>query len=186
MNEEITSTSRDNDRATESQETIEQSKKIDELEKENIELKDKYLRLGAEFENFKKRQARLFENMVDLAQDATILKILDILDNFERALDANKSENDTQKIIEGLHLIHKQIVDMLELQGVQTIYPVGGSFDPELHESVGSVLCDLAENSIVEVVCKGYKRSGRLIRPAKVLIASPNKTENETDDTNES
>lgn len=155
-------------------------KKIEALETENAEIRDKYLRLAAEFDNYKKRQSRLFGEMVDAAQDATILKILDILDNFERAIEANKDKSDPQKIIDGLHLIHKQILDMLELQGIEAICPEAGVFDPKLHEAVGSLPSDSAENSIIGVVCKGYRRGDRLLRPARVLVASPKSNEETT------
>lgn len=142
---------------------------IEEYRAEAEDYKDKYLRLAADFDNYKKRQSRVFDEMVSLAQDALLHRILSILDNFERALESTKGEVDKEKIIEGVELIYKQLQDMLEAEKITEICPLGECFDPNIHEAVIAVPCDEVDK-VVEVLQKGYKRGDRLVRPAKVIV----------------
>ncbi len=155
--------------------------KVDELTAEKDRLNDSYLRLAAEYDNYKKRQAKNFGEMVSVARDALILKVLDILDNFERAIVSSEKPPSVESLMEGIHLIHKQIQDMLASENIETVGEVGDEFDPNLHEAVALVPSDKEENTVVEVLQKGYRCGERLIRPAKVLVSVPKNKEGEKD-----
>jgi molecular chaperone GrpE len=158
------------DENSEGDSTIEKlNAQIEEYRAEAEDYKDKYLRLAAEFDNYKKRQNRVFDEMVSLAQDALLHRILSILDNFERALESTKDDVDRDTVIEGVELIHKQLLDMLEAEKVTEICPLGECFDPNVHEAVSVIPCD-DDDKVVEVLQKGYKRGERLVRPARVIV----------------
>jgi len=142
-------------------------------ERNAAEFEDKYLRVAAEFENFKKRQNRIFDEMISSAQDALLYRILGILDNFERALEHTNEPVDSEAVIEGIELIHKQMQDLLVAESIEEIYPMGECFDPNVHEAVCVMPSDEDEEKVLEVIQKGYKRGNRLVRPAKVVVGKP-------------
>lgn len=157
-----------------SEETAEESSedltaKIEKYRLEAQEYKDKYLRLAAEYDNYRKRQARIFDEMVSAAQDGLLHQILSILDNFERAMESTKGDVDKKTVIEGIELIYKQLQDMLEAENITEICPVGECFDPNVHEAVSVIPCD-EDEKVVEVIQKGYRRGDRLVRPARVIV----------------
>ncbi len=142
---------------------------IEKYKQEAQEYKDKYLRLAAEYDNYRKRQARIFDEMVSAAQDGLLHQILSILDNFERAMESTKGNVDKKTVIEGIELIYKQLQDMLEAEKITEICPVGECFDPNVHEAVSVIPCD-EDEKVVEVIQKGYRRGDRLVRPARVIV----------------
>jgi len=145
------------------------AEQLETYRREAEEYKDKYLRLAAEYENYRKRQARIFDEMVCAAQDSLLHQILSILDNFERAIESTKGDVDKQTVIEGIELIYKQLKDMLEAERITEICPLGEGFDPNVHEAVCVIPCD-EDEKIVEVIQKGYRRGDRLVRPARVVV----------------
>ena len=151
---------------------------IEKMENEKEDLNQKYLRLLAEFDNYKKRQSRIFSEMVSAAQDALILKMLDVLDNFERALESSEGPPDPDSIVEGVHLIYKQMLDLLSSENIEVICPNGECFDPNLHEAITALHGNVDEDIVTEVIQKGYRKGDRLVRPAKVIVTKP-KTEKE-------
>jgi len=154
-------------------------KEVETLSEKNAELEDRYLRIAAEFDNYKKRQKRIFGEMVDAAHDALILKILDILDNFERAIESSEKPLDPDGVIEGVELIYSQMLDMLASENIESICPEGECFDPNVHEAVSVVPCDKEEGRVLDVVRKGYRKGDRLIRPARVVVSAPKSEEDE-------
>jgi len=136
------------------------------LRAELEELKDKYLRLLAEFDNFKKRQAKLQQESFEAFGDIIFCGILEILDNFERAL---ASGSDHEGFRKGVELIYKQLKDLLSSYGVEEMSCKGKPFDPLEHEAISTVASE-DEGKIVEVLQKGYKRRGRVIRPSRVVV----------------
>ncbi len=150
---------------------------IKALQEQNADLEDRYVRLAAEFDNYKKRQSRIFSEMVSAAQDALILKILDVLDNFERALESKEGPPDTDSIIQGVHLIYKQMLDLLSSENIEVICPNGECFDPNLHEAVTALHGNVDEDTVTEVIQKGYRKGDRLVRPAKVVVTKPKNEE---------
>ncbi|HHS50073.1 MAG TPA: nucleotide exchange factor GrpE, partial [candidate division Zixibacteria bacterium] len=119
---------------------------ITALEEENGKLHESYLRLAAEFDNYKKRQSKNFGEMVSAARDALLLKMLDVFDNFERAIDSSDEPPSAEALIEGIRLIHKQFEDMLKSERIDAVCEVGDDFDPSMHEAVALVPSDDCEN----------------------------------------
>jgi len=139
------------------------NKEIEGLKVKNQEYLESLQRVQAEFENFQKRVSRDQENFVKFAKEDLILSLLDVLDNFDRA----NSED------EGVKLIHKQLHDILEKEGVVEI-ETKGQFDPNVHEAICKEVSDKKEGEIIEVFSKGYALHDKVIRPSKVKISGGN------------
>ena len=134
------------------------------------ELTDRYKRVLAEFENYKKRSAKERESLYNMVTSDIVEKILPVLDNLENAANA-KTEDEGYK--QGVELVLKQFQDVLKAQGVEAIPSVGETFDPELHEAVSSVQDDaLGEKEIKEEYRKGYKIGNKVIRHSMVVVAN--------------
>ncbi len=127
----------------------------------------------ADFENFKKRQERDFSEKIKLSAYDIISKVLPTLDDFEHSI-ANLQNNssDNNDFIEGLSLIYSNLLGTLKKEGLEEINPLNESFDPFLHEALMQEERDGVESSIVlDVLQKGYKLNGKIIRHAKVKIS---------------
>ena len=150
-----------------------EEKKIKELEEALKKEKDSYLRLRAEFDNFRKRQAQEREDFIKFAASNFILEILPILDSLERAQRSfEKHKDEADEIIKGTALIHKQFEDVLKRMGVTRIESIGKSFDPNLHEAVMQQEAkDKEENTVLEEVKPGYLMQGKVLRPAMVIVS---------------
>ena len=131
---------------------------------------ERYLRLAADFENYKKRAARERREYVALANERLISELLPILDDLERALAAAEDHQEAQ-LEEGVRLVHRSLASLLERQGLSTI-ETDGKFDPHVHEALLSQPSDGEEGSVLDVVQKGYKLGDRVVRPARVVVAS--------------
>lgn len=143
---------------------------VDERQKEIDELTDRYKRILAEFENYKKRSAKERENLYNSLVSDIVNPMLPVLDNLENATNA-KTEDNAYK--EGINLVLKQFKDVLNSLGVKEIEAIGQSFDPEVHEAVTSVQDDtLGEKEVKEVLRKGYKIGTKVIRHAMVVVAN--------------
>ena len=139
-------------------------------EKEIEELNDRYKRLFAEFENFKKRNMKEKENLRNMLISDIMLNILPIIDNLEKAISAGTKDTAYE---EGIKLALKQLKDVLAYNGVKEIETVGKQFDPELHEAVSHVTDEkLGKNIIKEEFRKGYKIGNRVIRHSMVIVAN--------------
>jgi len=148
--------------------------KFTELQEDIKEKDDKYLRLVAEFDNYKKRTSREFGNLIETANQDLIKNLLDILDNFKRALAFDKSSSDLESFYKGVELTYNQLDTLLKDRGLEEIEAEGQQFDPEIHEAVmTSQTDDVPEDQIVEELQKGYKLKGRVIRHSKVSVAKP-------------
>lgn len=151
--------------------TEEQAKKISAL----------YQTLQQDFERFKVRTIKEKEE----AKDEGLLKIvkglLDIIDNFEKAIESAKVSDDVSALSKGIQMIHYQLVKFLQDNGIQEII-VDGEFDPNLHEVLDTYKTnDYKPNQIVKVLQKGYIYKGKVIRPAKVVVAVPVEEEEKED-----
>lgn len=158
---------------------LEENKKIEELENQNAELKDKYMRAMAETENIRKRAAKEKIETIKRANKDLLLSLLNFMDNFERAIKAGESNPDIQnsEYYKGIELIHKQFIDFIHDNGVEEIECLGGEFDPNMHEALTMVeIPDCENEKIVEVYAKGYKLNDELLRTAKVIVGKPLKT----------
>ncbi len=142
---------------------------LEALRKERDELRDQLLRRRAEFENYKKRVERDRSQAGVDASAGVLRALLPIIDNFDRALHAGGSE-DTLR--EGVGLIYRELLALLESQGVVVQDPVGERFDPENHQALShEVSPGHEEGTVVEVFRKGYLFKDRLLRPALVKVA---------------
>ena len=164
---------------------------------ELTEQKDKFVRLQAETDNFRKRLSREKEEFSQYANERLFKELLPIFDNFERALE--DPSNDIKSLKEGLEMILKQFSSFLEKEKVEPIEAIGKTFDPMIHEVLTSEeSSEHEENTIISQFVKGYTINNRVIRPSQVVISkkpsleseevltkepeeSPNKEESPTD-----
>jgi molecular chaperone GrpE len=144
-------------------------------ERDLTTLTDNYLRLAAEYDNFRKRSQKEKENLFGDSVAMVIREILPILDNLERAefSAAQYKHAESKKIIEGIGMIQKSAEDVLARLNVSRIECCGQTFDPELHEAVIHVEDDqLGASVVVEELRKGYRREDKVIRPCLVKVAN--------------
>ncbi len=152
-------------------ENEEQKTKSPNIEEEYEKLKNDYLRLLAEFDNYRKRVSKEIEEAKEAAKRSIIKEFLVILDNLEKAIEMAYKHKDA--IIEGIELSIKSFKDMLKKHGVEEINPKKESFDPNLHDALMTQESDeLPKNTVIQTVEKGYMLKDKLIRPAKVIVSS--------------
>lgn len=148
-----------------------EQQRITELEKQISDEKDKYLRVVAEYDNFRKRSVNDRLNAVADAQAKVITEILSVIDNFERAMNAECSDENYKK---GVEMIFKQYTSILDKLGVTEIEALGEPFDPNVHHAVNQVEDEnFGENTVCQVFQKGYKLGDKVIRCAMVVVANP-------------
>jgi molecular chaperone GrpE len=134
------------------------------------ELEDRYKRVLAEFENFKKRSGKERETLYNSCLSDVIEGVLPVLDNLENA---SKVETNDENFKQGVGLVLKQFKDLLKLKGVEEIKTVGETFDPSLHEAVSSIQDESkGEKEITVEYRKGYKLGSRVIRHSMVVVAN--------------
>lgn len=146
--------------------------KIEALEKERDDMRDKYLRKAAEFENYKRRAEQEFASFGKYANEQLIVDLLPIIDDFERSLHVSKDRREFGPFYKGIELIYKKFTKLLESKGVKPIEAEGKPFDVDLHDALMLVPKDNIEpNTVLEEVEKGYLYNDRVIRHAKVVVA---------------
>jgi molecular chaperone GrpE len=168
---EISGTSADNKETSSAEEDL--------LKKERIRaqnMEDRFLRVNAEFENYKKRMIRESSDRLKYFHLDLIKELLPSLDNLERAISHAKSgNNDVDSMIEGLEMVNKMTHEVFEKFGVSRVDTIGEVFDPNFHQAVGVVESDsVPENHIVEECLGGYLLHDRIIRPAMVRVSGKN------------
>jgi molecular chaperone GrpE len=141
------------------------------LEAERDEHLNDLKRVAAEFENYRKRVLRDQESLVARAHERLVKELLPVLDDLERAL-AAAEEHEEAKLEDGVRLVHRELADALEREGLVEI-ETNGAFDPHVHEALLSQPSDAEEGSVLEVVQKGYRLGDRVLRPARVVVAAP-------------
>ena len=146
---------------------------------------EQYLRQLADVDNTRKRLQRDKEEFSRFAAESVIRQLLPIIDSLSQALVAVDKQADPQTIIKGIHLIYRQLLGLLEREGVARITTIGEPFDPHRHEAVAQVETDdhKADGTIVEEVHVGYTMHGKILRPAMVKVAR-RAGENNTDSLN--
>ncbi len=125
-------------------------------------------RIQADFENYRKRAAREAAVAGERARSGLVRELLPIVDNLERALAS--AEDGEQHLAEGVRLVHSELIAVLERNGIQQFDPAGDKFDPSEHEAL-SVRNDGDPGVVLEVVEKGYRSSGNVLRPARVVVS---------------
>lgn len=145
---------------------------IEGYEEKLKEKEDRFLRLAAEFDNYKKRTARQFENMTISSVERVITPLLEVVDNFQRALDSADRNSDFESLKKGMELIYQQLQGILEREGVEEIEAVGKPFDPNLHDAMMQVASDeYGEGIVVQEMMKGYRIKDKVIRHARVVVS---------------
>ena len=169
VEKEVNKTEKDESKKNESKEEKNKSKEV--VSKQDYdELDDRYKRILAEFENFKKRSAKEREGLYNSILSDVIEVILPVVDNLENAA---KVETKDESYKQGVELVLKQFKDVLSSKGIEEIKTIGETFDPSLHEAVSSVQDDTkGEKEIVQEYRKGYKIGNRVIRHSMVVVAN--------------
>ena len=157
--------------AAEADATAELQQKIEALEKELADEKEKYLRLDAEYYNYRTRSLKEKQDAYDNALTKTVTEVLSVIDNFERALTAECADANFKK---GVEMIFRQYTAILEKLGVKEIEAEGKPFDPNFHNAVSQITDEnLGENTVAAVLQKGYIMGNKVIRHAMVTVANP-------------
>ena len=145
--------------------------KIQKLEAELQEWKNSYTRKLAEFQNFTKRKENEVAEMRKYASEGIVVKLLDNIDNLERAVDASKESQNFDSLIEGVNMILNNLKNLLTEEGVEEIEAAGKEYDPYEHKAmITENKEELDDNVVVQVFQKGYKMKGKVVRPAMVTV----------------
>jgi molecular chaperone GrpE len=173
----------------------EESVDVDALQADRDQLFDRLQRLAAEFDNYRKRNAREQAAFADRANERLVKELIPILDDLGRALEAASEHEEAAKrpvrgsgpvegvrgnrevpptgdaVVDGVRLVHRALADLLAKQGLTEI-ETEGKFDPHVHEALLSQPSEAEEGSVIEVVQKGYRLGDKVLRPARVVIAA--------------
>jgi molecular chaperone GrpE len=145
---------------------------LDAKAREAADAQERYLRTLADFDNFRKRTTRERDEWRRQAQADVVREILPVLDNFDRALAADRSPGADGGFRAGVELIHREFLKALERVGVRPFSAVGQAFDPQRHEAVARTeRTDVADQTVVEETLRGYLFRDRVLRPAQVVVA---------------
>lgn len=149
-----------------------ENKEIEELRQKLTESQDKYLRLSAEFDNYRKRTLKERIELTKTAGEEILAGFLPLMDDFDRARLAMQNAQDMEALREGLDLIYKKMSDFLSREGIQEIPAIGESFSTDWHEAITKIPAPEAsqKGKIVDVIQKGYFLHEKVIRFAKVVI----------------
>jgi len=144
---------------------------IEKVTNDLNELKDKYLRTVAEFENYKKRRERDITDIINRANEEICLELLPVIDDFERSLNS-KAKKKSYKILEqGVRLIYQKLISVLKKQGIEAIEAVGQPFDPQIHAAIMQVDDKEKPSSIiVDEALKGYRLKEKVLRFSQVVV----------------
>jgi molecular chaperone GrpE len=154
-------------------EDVEDADEVASLRAERDDYLDRLQRLKAEFDNYRKREARLQSERAQHAAERLVKELLPVVDDLERALEAAE-QHEEARLEDGVRLVHRALRDTLQKEGLEEI-ETGGKFDPHVHEALLSQPSDADEGSVIEVVQKGYRLGDRVLRPARVVVAAPKK-----------
>ncbi|MBE6037450.1 MAG: nucleotide exchange factor GrpE [Clostridiales bacterium] len=143
----------------------------EEKKEEDEELQTRYLRLAADFQNFRRRAEKERKDIYAFANEGLVTELLSVLDNFERAL-AVSEEAAGKGMLEGMQMIFKQLLTVLEKNGLKEIEAQGLDFDPNFHNAVMMTAAEGIESGkVAEVLQKGYTLNGKVLRPSMVKVA---------------
>ena len=152
--------------------TKELEENIEKLNEELSEMKDKYLRLYADFDNYRKRTNKERLELIQTASKDVILSVLPVIDDFERAIKVGDSDDSEEKLPEGVRLIYDKMVRLLGQKGLQAMETTGETFDSDIHEALTKVPVPSEDmkGKIIDTVEKGYKLGEKIIRYPKVVV----------------
>ena len=150
-----------------------QRNQLSKLQEKYDELNNQYLRLAADFENYRKRQAQERESLLKYGAENALKQMIEVLDNFERGEKALENVEDCEKCKESFNLVHKQVIDTLTKLGLETIEAAGKEFDPNFHDAVMQTpTSEHPEHTIIAELQKGYKMGDKVLRPSLVNVAT--------------
>ncbi|HEY5218987.1 MAG TPA: nucleotide exchange factor GrpE [Gemmatimonadaceae bacterium] len=146
--------------------------RIAQLEAEVADQKDKFLRLAAEYDNFRKRTVRERQESEQRGMSVVIRGLIDPLDDLGRFAHVDPSTVDATTVVQGAEMVEKKLLKSLAGHGLEIIDPLGEAFDPEVHEAVSTARAALPEQDhrIAQVYQVGYRFNGQLLRPARVVV----------------
>ena len=158
---------------SEETEAVQESDPLEEAKNEAEDYKDRWMRLAAEFENYKKRMVREFETLIGSANEDLLRDLLPVLDSVDRALAHSGEEQDEgEEFREGVKMIMQQLPKVIQNRGLSEIDALGKPFDPHYHEALMQVDSDEYDSgTVAEVAQKGYCLGKRVIRAAKVVVS---------------
>lgn len=164
---------------SENQNTSAPISEIDQLKQEvetarnrAAEASDQYVRLLAEFDNFRKRSRKEMSTMREYSAEGILTALLPVLDNFERSLTVMEKTDNLSSVKEGIHMVNENLHRVLEKEGLNPIGSLNQAFDSELHEAIHSMPVEEEEKkgTVLEVVEKGYRLKDKVIRYSKVIV----------------
>ena len=156
--------------------------KIGQLENEISDLKDKLLRKAAEFENYKRRTENDQLNLLKYSAESFIVKLLPVVDDFERSIEHMDSAKDIESIKQGVLLIYNKLMKILSEQGVEKIEAVGKPFNVEYHEAMLQRKADnVGPHTVLDEIEKGYMYKDKVIRHSKVIVSEDYNEESAAD-----
>ncbi len=147
-------------------------KKNQELEQKLQDANMSYLRLMADFDNFRKRTLKEKSEIIKNAAEKVLSGLLPIVDDFERGLEATKDSTETGEVREGMELIYNKLINYLSANGVTAIESTGKDFDDSLHEAIATIPAPSPElkGKVMDTTTKGYKLNDKVLRHAKVVV----------------
>lgn len=146
-----------------------------EAKKEEVDYKSKYFYIAAEMDNYRKRMEREKDNLLKYGNERVLSDLVDVLDNFERTISMLAPDQDQKikNIVTGLDMVKKLFEDTLSKHGLSPVEAIGKDFDPNYHEALAQEYAEGKKpNEVIKEFQKGYLLNGRLLRPAKVVVAS--------------
>ncbi|EFM12732.1 GrpE protein [Paenibacillus curdlanolyticus YK9] len=147
--------------------------RIAELEQQIEEQQQRYLRAQADFDNFRRRTIKEREELAQYATSKLLTELLPVVDNFDRAINAAKQNNDFDALSKGVDMISRQFNQVLEQEGLQPMNVIGEPFNPEFHQAVmQESSAEHEEGTILEELQKGYMLKEKVLRPAMVKVSS--------------
>ena len=145
---------------------------VNPLQEKYDKLNNQYIRLAADFDNYRKRHEQEKEALLKYGAEKTLKKMIEVLDNFERGLKAIETVDDSEKLKECYNLAYKNFIDVLTKSGLETIKAEGEEFDPNFHEAVMQTpTSEKPEHTIIAELQKGYKLGDKVLRPTLVNVA---------------
>lgn len=172
--QEQTSNQEDIQDTNESQEEIQDTNENQEESKtdELAELKDKYIRLVAEFDNYRKRTNKEKFDLINSASEQVMLSILEVIDDTDRADEQIRTSQDVEALRQGVLLIFNKLKNVLQSKGLKEMESTGTVFDPELHEAITEIPAPKSKlkGKVIDTVQKGYYLNDKIIRHAKVVV----------------
>lgn len=160
------------DAENKTEETTEKEE-VNPLQEKYDTLNNQYIRLAADFDNYRKRQEQEKEALLKYGAETTLKKMIEVLDNFERGLKAIETVDDCEKVKECYNLAYKNFTDVLTKAGLEAIKAEGETFDPKFHEAVMQTpSTEHPEHTIIAELQKGYKLGDKVLRPTLVNVAT--------------